>query len=282
MKKKLLSLTITAFLSFVLNAQVNAGQIDDFENGTTMNWTDGGSAAAPSNVNTGGPAGAGDNYLSDPATGGGGPGSKMVMFNDQQWTGNYTNESIIAIKFDARALTNTLNLRVAFDGAGGRICTTNSVTIPANGGWQPYQIPISASDFTLVAGGSNIGQTLADVSDMRILSNTVPSWQGESIVATLEIDNIEAATTLSLDNFEANESIKIVNLDEGDIKIMMSSVVLSQQPELKIYDLNGRQLFNGIISNSQNIISTNTWEKGIYVAQLTTSNLISNKKFVKR
>ena len=182
-------------------SQVNPGQIDDFQNGTTENWTDGGSSAQPFNVANGGPNGAGDNYLSDPALGGSGPGSRMVMFNEQQWTGNYTSNGIVTIRFHAKAQGNALNLRVAFDGAGGRICTTNAVPIPADGSWQQYVISITGADFTTVAGGTNIGDTLADVSDMRILSNTVPSWQGESIVATLDIDNIEASTTLGIEDF---------------------------------------------------------------------------------
>ena len=282
MKIKTLLLTVLIFTGLTINAQVNAGQVDDFENGTTMNWTDGGSDSAPSNVATGGPDGANDNYLSNPALGGNGSGSKMVMFNSDQWAGNYTNENIIAIKFYARALTNQLNLRVAFDGAGGRICTTNAVTVPANGSWQQYEIPISASHFTLVAGGSNIGQTLADVSDMRILSNTVPSWQGESIVATLEIDDIEASNTLSIDDFEANNQVTIVNLEGDNIKIIVPFAFVSQLPELIIYDLNGRKLLNRVLTDSQNIISTNNWGKGIYIVKLTTSKVRLYKKFVNR
>ncbi|NND52931.1 MAG: hypothetical protein HKN54_11040, partial [Flavobacteriaceae bacterium] len=162
---KLNYLILVAALIFYTTtaAQVNAGQIDDFENGTIQNWTDGGSAVPPENMPTGGPAGTNDNYLRDVSLGGNGAGSKMVMFNEQQWAGNYINEGIVAIKFDARAITNNLNLRVAFDGAGGRICTTNAVTVLAGGNWAQVVIPISTTDFTLVAGGSSISQTLADV-----------------------------------------------------------------------------------------------------------------------
>ena len=125
----ILSLVFCFVLSHGI-AQVNLGQIDDFENGTTQNWTDGGSTVPPVNVSSGGPSGVNDNFLSDPSLGGGGEGSKMVMFNEQQWAGNYTSEGILSIKFFARAQTNNLNLRIAFDGAGGRICTINAVVIP--------------------------------------------------------------------------------------------------------------------------------------------------------
>lgn len=84
MKTKLLLFIIALSYTLIVSSQVTAGQIDDFENGTTMNWTDGGSSVPPVNIASGGPLGASDNYLSDPSLGGGGPGSKMVMFNDQQ------------------------------------------------------------------------------------------------------------------------------------------------------------------------------------------------------
>ena len=59
MKKKLLTifLTLTSIIGF---AQVSAGQVDDFEDGTVQNWIIGITGPlSPINVATGGPAGVG-------------------------------------------------------------------------------------------------------------------------------------------------------------------------------------------------------------------------------
>ena len=133
MKAKLLIITTALIMSTLTQAQINAGYTDNFENNTTQNWTDGGSPSPPMNVSSGGPDGTNDNFLRNVSLGGNGAGSKMVMFNDQQWNGNYTNQNVLSIEFDVRALSNTLNLRIAFDGPGGRICTSIPATISPDG-----------------------------------------------------------------------------------------------------------------------------------------------------
>src|SRR6476620_10626219 len=65
-------------------------QLNDFETGTTQGWTNGGGASDPSNVTTGGPGGANDNFLRITARGGSGAGSRLASFNrSSQWIGNY-------------------------------------------------------------------------------------------------------------------------------------------------------------------------------------------------
>ena len=70
---------------------VTVGQIDDFQDGTTMGWfVPGASANPPANVPTGGPGGTGDAYLQLIATRGAGPGSRLAVLNEGQWGGNYS------------------------------------------------------------------------------------------------------------------------------------------------------------------------------------------------
>jgi hypothetical protein len=79
---------------------VGIGQTDNFEDGTTQNWVVGLLGAAPPfppvNVPTGGPAGAGDNYLLLTSTGNlfSVPGNRMVVINNTQWTGNYLSAAV--------------------------------------------------------------------------------------------------------------------------------------------------------------------------------------------
>src|SRR3954470_2593465 len=72
---------ISAALISPFARAVTPGQVDTFENGTTENWMINllgmqppPVAALPVNIPTGGPAGAGDNYLQLSSVGGNGPG----------------------------------------------------------------------------------------------------------------------------------------------------------------------------------------------------------------
>lgn len=87
MKTKLLLLGLFFTYTFSF-AQVTAGQVDDFEDGTVQGWMEGAiSPNPPTNIATGGPAGAGDNFLQNisviPVSGT--VGRRMAMFNTAQW-----------------------------------------------------------------------------------------------------------------------------------------------------------------------------------------------------
>lgn len=281
MKSKLL-IIVTALMVSISQAQINAGYMDNFENNTTQNWTDGGSPSPPSNIPTGGPDGINDNYLQNISLGGNGPGSKMVMFNDQQWNGNYLNQGVLAIEFDVRALSSTMNLRVAFDGPGGRICTTNAITIEPNGPWTRVVIPITTSDFTLVSGGSNISQTLSDVSDMRILSNPNPSWQGQSISATLEVDNIRAsATVLGTDEFNVHSFELRPNPSQDYLNIALSRNDASSAM-IDVYDPLGKLIHNQKLETSTAKILVSNWSSGMYFVKISNNRDSQVKRFLKK
>src|SRR3954471_17828482 len=64
---------------------VTAGQVDTFEDGTFQGWAD--PAGNSLNVTTGGPAGAGDNYM-QVSSGSFGGGSHLITYNQSQWIGN--------------------------------------------------------------------------------------------------------------------------------------------------------------------------------------------------
>ncbi|MFT4612376.1 MAG: hypothetical protein ACJA1H_001728 [Glaciecola sp.] len=186
---------------------MSANQVDDFEDATTQNWIIGSPKSAvfpPANVATDGPNGLDDNYLTYTSTSPemGRSGSKMVLFSaGAQWSSNFMSEGIVAIKFDVRVLTNNLNLRVAFQGPNGkRICTKNAVNVVARSGWQAVIMPISASDFTAVGGSGavSVNDALAAVNIMRILSSNTPTWaNADTVISTINLDNITASTTLS-------------------------------------------------------------------------------------
>ncbi|MFD0836038.1 T9SS type A sorting domain-containing protein [Mariniflexile aquimaris] len=279
--KTTLFFIFSVVISTSVLAQVVAGQIDDFENGTVQSWEEGGGISSspnpPVNISTGGPNGANDNFLRNVSSGSFGAGGKMVMFNQNQWAGNYTLQSIAAIKFKAKASTNSLNLRIAFDGTGGRICTTNAVVITSGSSWTDVTIPISAANFTLV-GGTNISQTLQNVTTMRILSNTTPAWEGELVSATLDVDVIEAATTLSLDDFRLNEFSISPNPANAFIQLKILPSV--KVDNVAVFDLLGKQIYSSNALESQ--IDISKWSKGMYILKISANNFSKTKRFIKQ
>src|SRR5207244_13596724 len=75
------------------------GQVDTFEDGTTMNWANG----APGNlvnINTGGPGGAGDHYIQMSSNGNLSRGGHPTTFNLRQRLGNSTAQAVTPSAFD--------------------------------------------------------------------------------------------------------------------------------------------------------------------------------------
>lgn len=196
------SLAVAAVLDFpaVGIAQVvPAGQIDTFQDGTTMSWTKGSLSGFPAtNVATGGPAGAGDRYLDIVSTGGAGPDSKLVVFNQQQWGGGKTYSPAIAgLSIDLNNFGATpLTIRVAFQAANGNEYSTAGFSIAPASGWRPAVFSITDPNMTQISGAPQpFGTALATgIQTMRILNAAAPSFNGDPIVAHLGMDNIKAFT----------------------------------------------------------------------------------------
>ncbi len=176
---------------------ISPGQVDTFQDGTTMFWEEGTpSPNPPTNVPTGGPAGAGDAYLENISSGGFGAGSRMLMFNDVQWTGNYNAAGVTRLTADmANFGATTLHMRVTIRG-GPNVSTygsTASVDLPPDGVWRPVMFDLTPSGLTVIGGADTLAEVLADVTELRILSaESGPSFQGDPIAATLGMDNLRA------------------------------------------------------------------------------------------
>jgi hypothetical protein len=170
------------------------GQIDDFEDDTTMFWAGG---AGPANVSTGGPAGAGDNYLQLVATGGNGPGSRLGAYNDLQWTGDYVSEGVTAIEADVRnfGATGSLSLRFLFFGAGGNFTSTVPIMLPNDGLWHHVVFGVTPADLTAVDCGFDVNATLSGTNRLLLRHQVGPpdgQFAGTAVVGELGVDNITA------------------------------------------------------------------------------------------
>lgn len=176
---------------------ISFNQTDDFEDGTIANWSRV-FAGGLTNIADNGPMGAGDNYLQIESTGGSGAGSRFVMINEDQWTGDYLAAGVNIINADVNNLGSTdLNLRIAVGNTGSAwYASTNPIVVPAGSGWQNVSFDLSQT--SLVSGVEDLATTLSNVDVVRILSSeNLPNVgfggpMGDALVATLGIDNITA------------------------------------------------------------------------------------------
>ena len=172
------------------------GQFDTFQDGTTMDWETGPFATAIMNIDTGGPAGAGDRYIRATATGSG-AGGRLVAFNFTTWTGNYIAAGVNAISI---SLSNPnpvdLSIRFAFQSEivqGGPGYLSQAMFLPANSGWMNFTISLAPVSLTAVNGPTPYNTFFQNVAWTRIIHATGNgSLNGEPVTGLLGIDNIHA------------------------------------------------------------------------------------------
>lgn len=180
---------------------------DTFEDGTTMGWfvPDPTHPSPPTNIDTGGPAGAGDNYLQLTAIGGDGAASRLSVLNSSQWAGDYLAAGITAIRMDVNNFgPDDVTLRLLFEDFAGPgppvnlALTLASIFVPAGSGWMTVEFDLSLANLAVETFGSVIG-ALSNTDTLRIFHNPDPSFPGPgvgppAVNVTLGVDNITAMT----------------------------------------------------------------------------------------
>jgi len=183
---------------------ITVGQLDTFQNGTTLQWVDALNGAIspvpPTVVANAGPGGAGDFALRISATGSvSGPGGRLVANNIQaRWIGSYTQAGVNGIMLDLRNLSAVdLTIRVGIDGpavgtTGGR-WVSQGVVVPSGSGWRTLTFSLLPGD--LLPGdfaATSATTTLANVAVLRVMHAPVAGWVGAPQAAQMDIDDIEA------------------------------------------------------------------------------------------
>jgi hypothetical protein len=202
--------------SSVSASVIQSGLIDDFENGTTQSWVKGieQSKAAilpPKNMAN---ADESNRYLEVQSIGGTDDSaareahSRMVIFNESQWAGDYTGIATITASMKATSITEEyLYMRLAiFDEkvsgeSQSRYVSSNAQLLKADGSdWQTLTFSLAPKDLTQFRGEKQAEEVLKNVSQLRFLSskNEAKAWDVDKIAATLAIDNIAAVTTVPL------------------------------------------------------------------------------------
>lgn len=203
MKRNQIAVLLAA-MGLTLAQPANAvvlNQIDDFEDGTTANWTAnilgmGVHPAPPANVPSGGPGGFDDNYLQLTSVGGAGAGSRLVAINLGQWAGDYTAAGVTHIEMSVRNLGSTdLALRLLFeDPAGGPptnvAISSDAMLVPGGSDWIDIIFPVAASDLTALTG--SVAAVLSNTTALRILHSASGLFPGEPVIGQLGVDDIAA------------------------------------------------------------------------------------------
>ena len=290
MKKTLLFFTLV-LSSVVIFAQVSAGQVDTFEESSTQSWAVGGAASSQiSNVATGGPTGDDDGFLQYFTSGSpNGAGSKMIVFNRGQWTGNYTSEGIVEIQFDAKVEgSNNLEIRFALSdetgagtGSGTRMSSSSSVIVAAGSGWNSYTIPISSSNFTIVEGSGTAADVLVNVAEARFLHATSPDWFGGVISGTLQLDNITASTTLNRKDFDNKTEFTIYpNPSRSNLNITLPN--FENNAKVEVYNILGARVYKSELNKLNTSIDVSKWNSGVYLVRVSSDIETVTKRFVKQ
>ncbi len=189
---------IACVCSFFIAGSVEAvtlGQIDDFQDGTTMGWRVGCPAPFPViAVADSGPDGLGDYALVNVSTGSSGASSRMVFFNDTVWTGDLLAAGIDRVDAVMKADSEgaALSMRVGVRGWGNGYVSTNSVLLPNDGQWHNVSFALTPADMTSTNGTGSLDSVLANVEVFRFISSSDPQWIGDAVEATLYVDNVKA------------------------------------------------------------------------------------------
>ncbi len=180
--------TTTAMFAWCGGAYaITAGHTDDFQDGTTLNWSGGGGEA---NIATGGPAGAGDKYLQYTSN------SNLATYNLNQWAGDYAAPAITDVSADLMDLPtqSPLSMRIVLFGpTGSRWTSTTATSIPADGQWHHVVFSIRQADLiNVLNSGDTYAQTVGGVSRLMFRHDTVGSSGGSPFTGSAGLDNVTA------------------------------------------------------------------------------------------
>jgi hypothetical protein len=169
---------------------ITLGQIDTFEDGTTMGWQ-GSFLDPPTNVPTGGPRGADDNYLQVVDA------PNLATYCEGIWAGDWTSAGVnvveVHVKNDG---PQSVELRGVWFGTTTNERATSSVAlaVPPDGVWRKIAFPCRASDLVVVQGTETVAQILAGTSRFMFRHDPgAPDPRGTPVDATIGLDNIEAS-----------------------------------------------------------------------------------------
>jgi hypothetical protein len=223
------SAVVIALISVAPATGITLGQVDDFEDGTTMHWRGNDNT---SNVPNAGPLGVGDNALRVAGT------NRLVTVNDaflgpppdflripSQWTGDYAAAGVTEISLDVRnpnefdimLVLGLANDTLSTNAEGGTYVTDHFFTIPPDDLWYNVTFSVAADDVMPSITNSEFppvgaAALLEDVYQFRILHSSIPGefrGDGELPIGNhIFLDNITAGPTVAEDaDFDGDNDV---------------------------------------------------------------------------
>jgi hypothetical protein len=120
-------------------------------------------------------------------------GGKLVVFNSNQWAGDYVGAGVNAIQMQVnnQGATN-LTLRLIFVNNLGQTATTVAdVNVPSGSGWVPATFSLAPANLS----GASPGAVMSNVVELNLLhSPAVVSTRSSApnVAAQLGVDNVTA------------------------------------------------------------------------------------------
>ena len=271
------------------SAQV-LNQTDTFDDGSLNFWTTGSpNPTPPVNINSGGPLGNNDRYIQLTSSGGNGPGSRLIMNNTHQWTGNYLAAGISNIHmFLKNEGSSTLLMRVALISGSNGCSSVTPVSVPAGSAWIAADFPLSASALT----GGPVNTILGNVTELRLLHSAAPDTKGDPIIAKLGVDditatgiilNVEATPTGTLHTFVLSQNYPNPFNPSTTINYELSS---PGYVTLKVFNVIGKEVATLIRSEMEHAgthsirFDASSLASGIYWYRMETGNETQTKRLV--
>jgi hypothetical protein len=217
-------------------------QVDNFQDGTTQNWTND-AATAVTNQTGGGPGGTGDSFLLV-SSGVLGSATNLYTSNGDQWSGDYNMATVGAIAVDLKyvavgdPMVDVQPIRIAiFDPffSTGYTSTTGvpggAFSLPNDGMWHHWVFSLNASALTANGSPPALADQLSDVPQIRILSSATSDPFGDDLDVQLGIDNVTAVPTVIKGDFNHDGHFNV-----SDIQAMAAALA----------DLSGYQAYWGL------------------------------------
>ena len=184
------------------------GQIDTFQDGTLQNWDAGLGGVEPQYppeiIPGGGPAGVNDAFMQIESIEGHLPGSKLSVFNQVQWAGNYLAAGVNAITMSLKNTgPNGIYARIVVADewsanfpSNNLVVSTQPLFLPPRGDWVSAVFSLRPGDLTVVKG--NALTALSSAYGVRIIHNDEATFPPPTITARLGVDNIKAVRQQAL------------------------------------------------------------------------------------
>jgi hypothetical protein len=185
------------------------GQLDDFQSGAGT-WQGGGQLThtdASKVITTGGPAGAGDQFLQIDSSVGSDDtqaAPRLLAISSTpatEWGGNFVTAGVTGVTMDLMNPNSiALTMRVAFrDGtsmSSPAYVTNNAAafTLPADGQWHHVTFNFIPTDMTTVGTPGDFTTFLESVQEFRIVDSATASYMGDQFQTQtyFDVDNIQA------------------------------------------------------------------------------------------